>query len=91
MLGHGSGFYSGIKFRKRKRQVNLIVSKNLDVMKSKAQFASKRGSVVCYVTKRVAGCSEAEGRQDRMRSRPEQPELFRFSFRARSVILASLR
>ncbi|MCZ6673380.1 MAG: DUF1223 domain-containing protein, partial [Verrucomicrobia bacterium] len=44
------------------RNVYLIVSKNLDVMKNKAQFASKRGSVVCwcrctrnYVTKRVAG------------------------------------
>jgi putative transposase len=33
----------------------LIVSKNLDVMKNKAQFASKGGSVVFYVTKRVAG------------------------------------
>ena len=36
-------------------EVNLIVSKNLDVMKNKAQFASKGGSVVFYVTKRVAG------------------------------------
>jgi len=36
-------------------EVYLIVSKNLDVMKNKAQFASKRGSVVFYVTKRVAG------------------------------------
>ena len=36
------------------KRVNLIVSKNLDVMKNKAQFASKRGSVVFYVTKRVA-------------------------------------
>jgi hypothetical protein len=34
---------------------NLIVSKNLDVMMNKAQFASKGGSVVFYVTKRVAG------------------------------------
>lgn len=32
----------------------LIVSKNLDVMKNKTQFASKSGSVVFYVTKRVA-------------------------------------
>jgi hypothetical protein len=36
-------------------RVILIVSKNLDVMKNKAQFASKGGSVVFYVTKRVAG------------------------------------
>jgi hypothetical protein len=36
-------------------RVTLIVSKNLDVMKNKAQFASKGGSVVFYVTKRVAG------------------------------------
>ncbi len=44
---------------KNKTEINiriiLIVSKNLDVMKNKAQFASKRGSVVFYVTKRVAG------------------------------------
>ena len=48
--------------------VDLIVSKNLDVMKNtclgialgrrqKVQFASKRGSVVCYVTKRVLFCA----------------------------------
>ena len=35
--------------------IDLIVSKNLDVMRNKAQFANKRGSVVFYVTKLVAG------------------------------------
>jgi hypothetical protein len=40
---------------RRNSKVSLIVSKNLDVMKNKAQFASKGGSVVFYVTKRVAG------------------------------------
>jgi len=39
--------------------INLTVSKNRDVMKSKAQFAIKRGSVVSYVTKRVAGWNAA--------------------------------
>jgi hypothetical protein len=50
--------------------INLTVSKNRDVMKStclaialgrrrKAQFAIKRGSVVSYVTKRIAGWNAA--------------------------------
>jgi hypothetical protein len=34
---------------RRNSKVSLIVSKNLDVMKNKAQFASKGGSVVFYV------------------------------------------
>ncbi len=33
--------------------LHLIVSKNREVMKSKAQFVNRRGSVVPYVTKRL--------------------------------------
>ena len=36
-------------------RIDSNVSKNRDVMRSKAQFASRRGSVDNYVTKRVAG------------------------------------
>ena len=45
---------SALSLRRRLAKHHLIVSKNLDVMKTKAQFSSKRGSVVFYVTKRVA-------------------------------------
>jgi len=39
--------------------LNPIVSKNREVMKSKAQSANKRGSVVTYVTKPLAGWNAA--------------------------------
>jgi len=42
-----------ILFGNNRMHIIPSVSKNRDVMKSKAQSASKRGSVVFYVTKRV--------------------------------------